>query len=107
MEFDDMFNDVVTAKQKFAAKVLRVFVDGPKSGAEVSKALGVGSGGDVTSVVPLPCDPCLAVWLTPSQRGLKYDKLQKTQNSPQKMKRRRGLSPQRRGLSPSFHYDKW
>lgn len=56
MEFDDMFNDVVTAKQKFAAKVLRALVDGPKSGAEVSKALGVGSGGDVTSALSTLCE---------------------------------------------------
>ena len=28
--------------------------------------------------------------------------MEKTRNSPRKMKRRRGLSPQRRGLSPSF-----
>lgn len=51
MEFDDMFNDVVTAKQKFAARVLRTFVDGPKSGAEVAKLLGVGTGGDVSSAL--------------------------------------------------------
>ena len=53
MEFDDMFNDVVTAKQKFSAKVLRAFVDGPKSGAEVSKVIGVGAGGDVTSALSM------------------------------------------------------
>ena len=38
----------------------------------------------------------------PSPTKLKCDKLQKTRNSTLKMKRRRGLSPQRRGLSPSF-----
>jgi len=48
MEFDDMFNDVVTAKPKFASKVLRTLVDGPKSGAEVAKCLGVDMGGDIT-----------------------------------------------------------
>lgn len=48
MEFDDMFNDVITAKQKFAAKVLRTFVDGPKSGAEAAKVLGVDTGGDLS-----------------------------------------------------------
>ena len=53
MEFDDMFNDVVTAKQKFAARVLRTFVDGPKSGAEVAKVLGVDTGGDVSSALSM------------------------------------------------------
>ena len=53
MEFDDMFNDVVTAKQNFAARVLRTFVDGPKSGAEVARLLGVGTGGDVTSALSM------------------------------------------------------
>lgn len=48
MEFEDMFNDVVTAKPKFSAKVLRTFVDGPKSGAEVAKILGVDTGGDIS-----------------------------------------------------------
>ena len=48
MEFDDMFNDVVTAKPKFSAKVLRTFVDGPQSGAEVAKILGVDTGGDIS-----------------------------------------------------------
>ena len=53
MEFDDMFNDVVTSKQKFAAKVLRTFIDGPKSGAEIAKALGVDTGGDVSSALTM------------------------------------------------------
>ena len=48
MEFDDMFNDVITAKQKFTAKVLHTFVDGPKSGAEAAKVLGVDTGGDLS-----------------------------------------------------------
>lgn len=50
-EFDDMFNDVVTARQKFTAKVLRVFVDGPRSCAEVASALGVERGGNVSAAV--------------------------------------------------------
>ena len=53
MEFDDMFNDVVTSKQRFAAKVLRTFIDGPKSGAEIAKALGVDTGGDVSSALTM------------------------------------------------------
>ena len=50
-DFDDMFNDVVTAKPKFTARVLRSLVDGPKSCSEVVKALGIGKGGDVSDAM--------------------------------------------------------
>ena len=50
-EFDDMFNDVVTARQKFTAQVLRVFVDGPKSCVEVASALGMERSGNVSAAV--------------------------------------------------------
>ena len=50
-EFDDMFTDVVTAKQKFTVQVLRVFVEGPRSCAEVASALGVERSGNVSSAV--------------------------------------------------------
>ena len=41
VDFDDMFNDVITRKQKYVARVLRTFVDGPKSVSEVALAMGV------------------------------------------------------------------
>jgi len=47
-DFDEMFNDVVTEKPKFSARVLRCLVDGPKSCAEVVRTLGIGKGGDVS-----------------------------------------------------------
>ena len=50
-DFDDMFNDVITSKPKFTARVLRSLVDGPKSCAEVTKMLGVGKGGDVSAAM--------------------------------------------------------
>ena len=50
-DFDDMFNDVVTSKPKFTARVLRCLVDGPRSCAEVARALGVGRGGDVSAAM--------------------------------------------------------
>ena len=50
-DFDEMFNDVVTSKPKFTARVLGCLVDGPKSCAEVAKSLGVGKGGDVSDVM--------------------------------------------------------
>ena len=46
-----MFNDVVTSKPKFTARVLRCLVDGPRSCAEVARALGVGRGGDVSAAM--------------------------------------------------------
>ena len=47
-DFDDMFYDVVTHKPRFAARVLRLLVDGPKSCADVARALRVERGGDIT-----------------------------------------------------------
>ena len=51
MDFDDMFNDVITRKQKYVARVLRTFVDGPKSVTEVASAMGVEKCGDITDAV--------------------------------------------------------
>ena len=52
-DFDEMFNDVITAKPRFTARVLRTLVDGPKSCAEVEKALGIGKGGDVSKAMSI------------------------------------------------------
>ena len=52
-DFDEMFNDVITAKPRFTARVLRALVDGPKSCAEVEKSLGVAKGGDVSKAMSL------------------------------------------------------
>jgi AAA+ ATPase superfamily predicted ATPase len=51
VDFDDMFNDVITRKQKYVARVLRTFVDGPKSVSEVAFAMGVEKCGDITDAV--------------------------------------------------------
>ena len=50
-DFDDMFNDVITRKQKYVARVLRTFVDGPKSVSEVALAMGVEKCGDITDAI--------------------------------------------------------
>ena len=52
-DFDEMFNDVITAKPRFTARVLRTLVDGPKSCAEVEKTLGIGKGGDVSKAMSI------------------------------------------------------
>ena len=51
VDFDDMFNDVITRKQKYVARVLGTFVDGPKSVSEVAGAMGVEKCGDITDAV--------------------------------------------------------
>ena len=51
MDFDDMFNDVITRKQKYVARVLRTFVDGPRSVSEVASAMGVEKCGDITDAI--------------------------------------------------------
>ena len=45
--------DVITAKPRFTGRVLRTLVDGPKSCAEVEKALGIGKGGDVSKAMSI------------------------------------------------------
>ena len=50
-DFDDMFNDVITEKPLFSARVLGTFVDGSRTATEVAEALGIGKGGDVTTVL--------------------------------------------------------
>ena len=50
-DFDDMFNDVITEQPRFSSLVLRTFVGGAKTAAEVSTALGIVKGGDVTAAI--------------------------------------------------------
>ena len=50
-DFDEMFNDVITSKPKFTARVLKSLVEGPKSCAEVAKTLGIGKGGAVSDAM--------------------------------------------------------
>ncbi len=52
-DFDEMFNDVITSKPKFTARVLKSLVDGPMSCAEVAKTLGVGKGGNVSKAMSI------------------------------------------------------
>lgn len=50
-DFDDMFNDVITEKPKFSARLLGTFVDGSKTAAEAAEALGIEKGGDVSAAL--------------------------------------------------------
>ena len=50
-DFDDMFNDVITAQSRFSSRVLKTFVSGAKTATEVAKALKIEKGGDVTTSI--------------------------------------------------------
>lgn len=52
-DFDDMFKDVITKRPKFSCEVLRQFVDGPKSCAEVAAAMGTARSGGITEAVDI------------------------------------------------------
>ena len=51
VDFDDMFNDVITEQPLFTGKVLRTLVDGPSTATEVAKALGVEKGGRISDAM--------------------------------------------------------
>lgn len=50
-DFDDMFGDVITEQTRLSASVLRTFLDGSKTAAEVAEALKIERGGDITAVI--------------------------------------------------------
>jgi len=51
MDFDDMFRDVITAETNFTGHVLKTLVDGPKSGAEIAKAMNLPKGGRISGAL--------------------------------------------------------
>lgn len=51
VDFDDMFADVVTEQPRFSARVLRAFIDGPRTATEVAEALKIEKGGDVSAAI--------------------------------------------------------
>ena len=51
VDFDDMFTDVITRQPRLSAKVIRALVSGPKSITELSEALEVEKGGDLSSAL--------------------------------------------------------
>ena len=51
VDFDDMFEDVITEQPLFTGKVLRTLVDGPCTTTEVAKALGMEKGGRITDAM--------------------------------------------------------
>ena len=50
-DFDEMFTDVVRHQPKFAGRVLRALVNGPKTVSEIANALQVVKGGDITDAL--------------------------------------------------------
>ena len=51
MDFDEMFNDVITNQPRLTADVLRTLVDGPLSATEISAALQMEKGGRVSAAL--------------------------------------------------------
>lgn len=51
VDFDEMFNDVVTNQPTFTGKVLRCLVDGPQSTVAIAGKLNVEKGGRVSAAV--------------------------------------------------------
>lgn len=53
VDFDEMFNDVVTEQPVFTGKVLRLLVDGPQSVTEIAGALGTEKGGRISKALDM------------------------------------------------------
>lgn len=53
IDFDEMFNDVVTEQPVFTGKILRVLVDGPKSVTEIASAVGTEKGGRISRALEM------------------------------------------------------
>ena len=51
MDFDEMFNDVITNQPRLTADVLRTLVDGPLSATEIAAALQMEKGGRVSAAL--------------------------------------------------------
>ena len=53
VDFDEMFNDVITEQPVFVGKVLRILVDGPKSVTEIASALGTEKSGRISKALEM------------------------------------------------------
>ena len=53
IDFDEMFNDVITEQPVFTGKILRVLVDGPKSVTEIASAVGTEKGGRISRALEM------------------------------------------------------
>ena len=51
VDFNEMFNDVITDQQMFVGKVLRTLVDGPGSVTEIAALLGKEKGGRISGAL--------------------------------------------------------
>lgn len=50
-DFDEMFKDVITKRPRMVAMVLEALVDGPMTMSEISGAISVGAGGNVSAAL--------------------------------------------------------
>ena len=51
VDFDEMYNDVITKQPVFTGKVLRSLVDGPRTVTEISSALGTEKSGRISDAL--------------------------------------------------------
>lgn len=51
VDFDEMFNDVITNQPRLTAEVLRALVDGPLSATEITEVLKIEKGGRVSDAL--------------------------------------------------------
>lgn len=51
VDFDEMFNDVITEQPQFTAQVLRCLVDGPQSATDIAGMLGMEKGGRISDAL--------------------------------------------------------
>ena len=51
LDFDEMFNDVITSQPNFVGKVLRSLVGGPQTAEDIAKKLEVSSGGRIKNAL--------------------------------------------------------
>ena len=50
-DFDEMFSDVITRQPTFTGRTMRLLADGPRSAAEIAKAIGMERGGRVSDAL--------------------------------------------------------
>ena len=53
VDFDEMFNDVITDQPAYTGKVLRTLVEGPRSVTEIAEALGTEKSGRISRALDL------------------------------------------------------
>ena len=51
VDFDEMFNDVITEQPRFSSRILRALVDGPRTATEIARDMEMEKGGRVSEAL--------------------------------------------------------